>query len=89
MRPAFVAAFWGCVSGGALVLGAGVGYFAKVPGKVVAGVMAFGSGRSRSAFSKIWRGWPQRFINFRINHNKIFLIMEELTNGRNDRLSRL
>ena len=47
MSPAFEATFWGFVSGGALVLGAAVGYFASVPGRVIAGIMAFGSGVSR------------------------------------------
>ena len=51
MSPAFDAIFWGFVSGGALVIGAAIGYFAKVPGKVVAGVMAFGSGVLISALS--------------------------------------
>ena len=51
MSPAFEATFWGFVSGGALVIGAGIGYFARVPGKVVAGVMAFGSGVLISALS--------------------------------------
>ena len=43
MSPTFEATFWGFISGGALVLGAAVGYFARVPGSVVAGVMAFNS----------------------------------------------
>ena len=51
MSPAFDAIFWGFVSGGALVIGAAVGYFAKVPTKVIAGVMAFGSGVLISALS--------------------------------------
>jgi ZIP family zinc transporter len=51
MSPAFEATFWGFFSGGALVLGAAVGYFAQVPGRVVAGVMAFGSGVLISALS--------------------------------------
>lgn len=51
MSPAFEATFWGFVSGGALVLGAAVGYFTRVPGRVVAGVMAFGSGVLISALS--------------------------------------
>jgi ZIP family zinc transporter len=50
MSQTFQATFWGFVSGGALVLGAAVGYFAKVPGGVIAGVMAFGSGVLISAF---------------------------------------
>jgi len=51
MSPAFESTFWGFVSGGALVLGAAVGYFASVPGRVIAGVMAFGSGVLISALS--------------------------------------
>ena len=51
MSPTFEATFWGFFSGGALVLGAAVGYFSRVPGSVVAGVMAFGSGVLISALS--------------------------------------
>jgi ZIP family zinc transporter len=51
MNPIFESTFWGFVSGGALVIGAAVGYFAKVPTKVIAGVMAFGSGVLISALS--------------------------------------
>ena len=51
MSPTFEAIFWGFVSGGALVLGAAVGYFARVPGRVIAGIMAFGSGVLISALS--------------------------------------
>ena len=51
MNPIFESTFWGFVSGGALVIGAAVGYFARVPGSVVAGVMAFGSGVLLSALS--------------------------------------
>jgi len=43
MRPAFQATFWGFVSGRALVIGAAVGYFARVPGDVVADEMASGA----------------------------------------------
>ncbi|MBX0292230.1 ZIP family zinc transporter [Hymenobacter sp. HSC-4F20] len=39
-----VAGFWGLVSGSALLLGAGIGYFAHVPQRLIAAVMAFGSG---------------------------------------------
>jgi ZIP family zinc transporter len=39
-----VAGFWGLVSGSALLLGAALGYFAKVPQRLIAAVMAFGSG---------------------------------------------
>jgi len=51
MNPIFESTLWGFVSGGALVIGAAVGYFAKVPGGVIAGVMAFGSGVLISALS--------------------------------------
>jgi ZIP family zinc transporter len=51
MSPLVEATFWGFFSGGALVLGAAVGFFAKVPSRVVAGVMAFGSGVLISALS--------------------------------------
>ncbi|GGG52698.1 ZIP family metal transporter [Hymenobacter glacieicola] len=39
-----VAGFWGLVSGSALLLGAAVGYFSHVPQRLIAAVMAFGSG---------------------------------------------
>jgi zinc transporter, ZIP family len=42
---------WGLLAGGALVLGALVGFLARVPKKVVASVMAFGSGVLLSAVS--------------------------------------
>jgi ZIP family zinc transporter len=51
MSPTFEATFWGFFSGAALVLGAAVGYFARVPGRVIAGIMAFGSGVLISALS--------------------------------------
>lgn len=51
MDPLFAAALWGFVGGGALVLGASVGYLVKVSNRVIAGVMAFGSGVLISALS--------------------------------------
>jgi ZIP family zinc transporter len=42
---------WGLTAGGALVLGALVGLFVRVPQRVVAGVMAFGAGILISALS--------------------------------------
>ncbi|MGN6389512.1 MAG: ZIP family metal transporter [Burkholderiaceae bacterium] len=45
------AGFWGAVSGSALILGAAVAYFAKVPRRLIAGIMAFGSGVLVSALS--------------------------------------
>jgi ZIP family zinc transporter len=47
----FAAALWGCIAGSALVLGAGVAWFVKVPTRVIAGIMAFGSGVLISALS--------------------------------------
>jgi ZIP family zinc transporter len=45
------AALWGLVAGGALVLGAAIGFFARVPQRVIAGVMALGSGVLISALA--------------------------------------
>jgi len=45
------AGLWGGVAGGALLLGAAVGYRISLPKKVIAGVMAFGSGVLISALS--------------------------------------
>lgn len=45
------AGFWGAVSGSALILGAAVAYFMKVPRRLIAGIMAFGSGVLVSALS--------------------------------------
>ena len=38
------AGLWGLFAGGALILGAVVGYAVRLPKKIIAGVMAFGSG---------------------------------------------
>ena len=38
------AAFWGLVGGSALILGALVGYYARLPQRLIAGIMAIGSG---------------------------------------------
>jgi ZIP family zinc transporter len=46
-----VAGFWGFVAGLALVIGAAVGYYVDIPRRVVAGIMAFGSGVLISAVS--------------------------------------
>lgn len=51
MSGGLEAALWGALSGVALLLGALVGYFIKLPHKVVAGIMAFGSGVLISALS--------------------------------------
>lgn len=45
------AGFWGLVAGAALVLGAIAGYYLKVPQRVIAAIMAFGSGVLISALS--------------------------------------
>lgn len=45
------ALLWGLVAGSALILGAAIGYFTSLPQRVVAGVMAFGSGVLISALS--------------------------------------
>jgi zinc transporter, ZIP family len=50
--PAWLASgFWGLVAGSALVLGAAVGYLAKVPRRWIAGIMGFGAGVLISALS--------------------------------------
>jgi ZIP family zinc transporter len=46
-----LAGFWGFVAGSALLLGAAAGYLLKVPRRLVAAVMAFGSGVLISALS--------------------------------------
>jgi ZIP family zinc transporter len=45
------AGFWGFVAGAALLIGAAVGYFVNVPQRLIAAVMAFGSGVLISALS--------------------------------------
>lgn len=45
------AALWGFVAGFALLIGAGVGYMVNVPQRLIAGIMAFGSGVLISALS--------------------------------------
>jgi hypothetical protein len=47
----WAAAFWGGLSGSALVLGAAIAWWAEVPARVVAATMAFGSGVLISALS--------------------------------------
>jgi ZIP family zinc transporter len=48
---AWHAAAWGLLAGSALVVGAAVGWFARVPKRTIAAVMAFGSGVLISALS--------------------------------------
>jgi ZIP family zinc transporter len=45
------AGLWGLLAGSALLIGAAAGYYLRVPRRVVAGVMAFGSGVLISALS--------------------------------------
>src|SRR6059058_5232932 len=52
MFPIWIlAGIWGLVAGSALLLGALLGYFAKIPQRIIAAVMAFGSGVLISALS--------------------------------------
>lgn len=46
-----MAGFWGLVAGGALVIGAMIAFFIKVPTRLIAAIMAFGSGVLISALS--------------------------------------
>src|SRR5438552_18160256 len=46
-----LAGFWGLFAGFALVVGALIGYFLRVPQRVIAGIMYFGSGVLISALS--------------------------------------
>src|SRR3954447_19265528 len=45
------AGFWGLVSGSALLVGAAVGYLARLPRRLIAGIMAFGAGVLISALA--------------------------------------
>ncbi|HEY9728430.1 MAG TPA: hypothetical protein V6D50_18435 [Chroococcales cyanobacterium] len=45
------AGFWGLVGGSALLLGAAVGYFARIPQRAIAAIMAFGAGVLISALA--------------------------------------
>lgn len=51
MPPWLEAGFWGLLAGSALLIGAAVGWFARVPPRLIAAVMAFGSGVLISALS--------------------------------------
>lgn len=46
-----MAGLWGLLAGAALLIGAVAGYFVRVPRRIVAGIMAFGSGVLVSALS--------------------------------------
>ena len=45
------AGLWGLLAGSALLVGAAIGFYLRVPTRLVAGVMAFGSGVLISALS--------------------------------------
>ena len=45
------AGLWGFVAGAALLIGAAIAYFVQVPQRIIAGIMAFGSGVLISALS--------------------------------------
>src|ERR687886_2242334 len=52
MFPLWVqAGFWGLVGGSALLLGAGLGYFVRIPQRAIAAIMAFGAGVLISALA--------------------------------------
>jgi ZIP family zinc transporter len=51
MVSGVTAGLWGLVAGSALLLGAVVGYFARVPQRLIAAIMAFGAGVLISALS--------------------------------------
>lgn len=52
MLPVWLqAGFWGLVGGSALLFGAGLGYFVRIPQRAIASVMAFGAGVLISALS--------------------------------------
>lgn len=51
MPMGLVAGFWGLVGGSALLIGAAFGYFVQIPQRVIAAIMAFGSGVLISALS--------------------------------------
>jgi len=45
------AGLWGLLSGSALIIGAGLGYYLNLPQRLIAGIMSFGSGVLISALS--------------------------------------
>jgi ZIP family zinc transporter len=51
MPPWLQAGLWGLLAGGALLIGAAIGYRARVPQRLIAAIMAFGSGVLISALS--------------------------------------
>lgn len=51
MPPSLQAGLWGLLAGSALLVGAAIGYFATLPQRLIAAVMAFGAGTLVSALS--------------------------------------
>jgi ZIP family zinc transporter len=51
VAPWLQAATWGWVTGAALMVGAAAGFLARLPQRLIAGIMAFGSGVLISALS--------------------------------------
>jgi ZIP family zinc transporter len=51
MPVSLQAGFWGLLAGSALLVGAAIGFFTSLPARVIAAVMAFGSGVLISALS--------------------------------------
>ena len=51
MSPSIAAAVWGGVAGSALLIGATIGFFTRVPQRAIAAVMSFGGGVLVSALS--------------------------------------
>jgi len=51
MNNVVIAGLWGLLSGSALIIGAIVGYYCKIPQRIIGGIMAFGSGVLISALS--------------------------------------
>ena len=45
------AGFWGFLSGSAVLIGAMLGYFVRIPQRTMAGIMAFGAGVLISALA--------------------------------------
>lgn len=87
-EPAFQAFFWGFVSGGALLIGAGVGFGIRVPARVIAGIMAFGSGVLISALS--FELMQEAFLEGGVNATAIgFLAGTMIYTGANWLLARL
>jgi ZIP family zinc transporter len=51
MSNVLLAGFWGALAGSALIIGSLAGYYTRMPSRIIAGIMAFGSGVLISALS--------------------------------------